>query len=36
MTEINEFDNELSEKELDIPLMSMQKDKSPGNDGLTK
>ena len=36
ITEINECDNELSEKELDIPLMSMQNDKSPGNDGLTK
>ena len=36
ITEINECDNELSEKELYISLMSMQKYKSPGNDGLTK
>ena len=36
MTEINECDNELSEKELYISLMSMQKNKSPGNNGLTK
>ena len=38
ITEINECDNELSEKELYISLMSMQKkkNKSPGNDGLTK
>ena len=35
-TEINECDNELSEKELYISLMSMQNNKSPGNDGLTK
>ena len=36
ITEINECDNELSEKELYISLMSMQNNKSPGNDGLTK
>ena len=36
ITEINECDNELSEKELYISLMSVQKNKSPGNDGLTK
>ena len=36
ITESNECDNELSEKELYISLMSMQKNKSPGNDGLTK
>ena len=36
ITEINERDDELSEKELYISLMSMQNDKSPGNDGLTK
>ena len=35
-TEINECDNELSEKDLYISLMSMQNNKSPGNDGLTK
>ena len=35
-TEINECDNELSEKELYISLTSMQNNKSPGNDGLTK
>ena len=34
--ESNECDNELSENELYISLMSMQKNKSPGNDGLTK
>ena len=36
MTEINECDNELSEKELYISLMSIQNNKSPGNDGLKK
>ena len=36
ITEINECDDELSEKELYISLMSMQNNKSPGNDGLTK
>ena len=36
ITEINECGNELSEKELYISLISMQKHKSPGNDGLTK
>ena len=35
ITEINECDNELSEKELYISLMSMQKNKSPGNNGLS-
>ena len=34
--EINECSNELSEKDLYISLMSMQNDKSSGNDGLTK
>ena len=32
ITESNECDNELSEKELYLSLMSMQKNKSPGND----
>ena len=36
ITEINESDNELSEKELKISLMSMQNNKSPGKDGLIK
>ena len=36
MTEINECDNELSEKELYISLMSIQNNKSTGNDGLKK
>ena len=36
ITEINVCDNELSEKKLYISLMSMQKNKSPRNDGLTK
>ena len=36
ITEINECDDELSEKELYISLMSMQNNKSPGNDGLSK
>ena len=36
MTEINECDNELPEKELYISLMSIQNNKSPGNDGLKK
>ena len=36
ITEINECGNELSEKELDMSLMSMQNNKSPGNDGLTQ
>ena len=34
ITEINEFDNELSVKEMS--LMSMQNDKTPENDELTK
>ena len=34
VTEINESDNDLSEKELYIFLMSMQNNKSPGNDAL--
>ena len=33
---INECDNELSEKEFYIFLISMQNNKSPGNDVLTK
>ena len=36
ITEINESLNDLSEKELYMSLMSMQNNKSPGNDGLTK
>ena len=36
ITEINECDNELSEKELHITYMSMQNNKSIGNDGLIK
>ena len=36
MTEINECNNELSEKELYISLMGIQNNKSPGNDGLKK
>ena len=36
ITEINECDDELSEKELYISLMSMQNNKSPGNDAITK
>ena len=36
ITETNECDNELFEKELYISLMSMQNKKSSGNDGLTK
>ena len=36
MTEINECDNELSEKESYISLMSMQNNELSGNDGLTK
>ena len=36
ITEINDCDNELSEKELCISLMSTKNNKSPGNDGLTK
>ena len=36
ITEINDCNDELSEKELYISLMSMQNNKSPGNDGLTK
>ena len=36
ITKINKCDHELSEKELYISLMSMQNNKSPGNDGLTK
>ena len=35
-TEINECNDELSEKKLYISLMSMQNNKSPGNDGLKK
>ena len=34
--EINECNNQLSEKELYMSLMNMQNDKSPGNNGLTK
>ena len=34
--EIHECDNELSEKALYMSLMSMQNNKSPGNNGLTK
>ena len=34
ITEINESDNDLSEKELYISLMSMQNNKSLGNDAL--
>ena len=36
ITEINKCNDELSEKELYISLMSMENNKSPGNDGLTK
>ena len=36
ITGINECDNELSEKEFYIFLISMQNNKSPGNDVLTK
>ena len=36
ITEINECDNELSEKEFYMSLMSMQNNESLGNDGLTK
>ena len=36
ITEINACDDELSEKEFHISLMSMQNNKSRGNDGLTK
>ena len=36
MSEINECDDELSEKELCISLMSIQNNKSTGNEGLTK
>ena len=36
ITEINECDDELSEKELYISLMSMQNNKSPGNDNLKR
>ena len=36
VTEINECNNELSEKELYMFLMSMQTNTSPGNGGLTK
>ena len=35
ITKINKYDNELSEKELYISLMSMQNNKSTGNNGLT-
>ena len=35
VTEINECDNELSEKELYMFFMSMQNNASPGNGGLT-
>ena len=34
--EINECNNQLSEKELYMSLMNMQNNKSPGNNGLTK
>ena len=36
ITEINEYGDKLSEKELYISLMSMQNNNSPANDGLTK
>ena len=36
VTEINECENELSEKELYMLFMSMQNNTSPGNGGLTK
>ena len=36
INEINECDIELSEKELYMSLMSIQNNKSPGNDGLAK
>ena len=36
ITENNESDDELTEKELYVSLMSMQNNKSPGNNGLTK
>ena len=36
ITEINECDYELAEKELYISLMSMKNNKSPGKDGLNK
>ena len=36
ITEINECDDELSKKELYIFLLSMENNKSPENDGLTK
>ena len=36
ITEINECDDELYEKELNISLMSIHNNKSPGNDGPTK
>ena len=36
ITEINKCDDELSEEDLYISLMSMQNNKSHGNDGLTK
>ena len=36
ITEINGCDNELSEKELHMSLMSMQNNKSHRNDGLIK
>ena len=34
--EINKCDNELSKEELYMSLISMQSNKLPGNDGLTK
>ena len=34
--EVNECNNQLSEKELYMSLMNMQNNKSPGNNGLTK
>ena len=30
------YEGNLTKKDLHIPLKSMQSDKSPGNDGLTK
>ena len=36
ITKINECKDELSEKELYISLMSMQNNKSPGNDNLKR
>ena len=36
IVQINECYNEMSEKELYMSIMSMQNNKLPGNDGLTK